>query len=99
MVPRLGERQSATWGPRPSLGPRRGDSAFDAAREGLLQDHEEAEQAQEGRLAVDAHAVFEGPHPRAIRERPGFAVHVVGEGGGFGFEYRRPRSLRRTRGC
>ena len=61
-----------------------GDSPFDAAGGGLLQDHEEPEQAQEVRLdhdfigagaaAVDAHAVFEGANPRAIRERSGQSV-------------------------
>ena len=58
-----------------------GDSPFDAAGGGLLQDHEEPEQNQEvrfdrdvigpGPASVDAHAVFEGADPRAIRKRPG----------------------------
>ena len=56
-----------------------GDASFDAAGRGLFADHEEADQAQEGRpnddvigavgavaAAVDANAIFEGPDPRAV---------------------------------
>ena len=64
-----------------------GDSAFDAEGGGLLQDQEEAEQAQEDRLddgvfgrtgavaaADDANTLFEGTDTRAVRE--GFGKHV-----------------------